>query len=91
MYSFSDFSSRQSFVGNVANPDRAEVRQPGLRTHRGKFRNVDLDFVAGKLIGPALNRGKVVIQPAGGVVWSVAKAGCTLDCGFFFFVAIRLF
>src|ERR1017187_10238284 len=32
----------------VANSDGAEVRQPGLGTHRGKFRNVDLDLVAGK-------------------------------------------
>ena len=70
------FQLQARLVGDIANPDGAEVGQSRLGTHGGEFGNIDLNLVAGKLIGPAFYRWKLMIQPASGVVWSVAEAGC---------------
>jgi hypothetical protein len=60
-------------VGHVTYPDGPKIRQVRLRTHGGKFRNVDFDFVSRKLIGKRLDLRKLMIETRFRVVGRVAK------------------
>jgi len=69
------FQLETVFVGSVGDGDAAEVGKSGFRADRGEFGIVDDDFVAGKLIRPGLNRGKIVVEPGfrmiGRVTWGL--------------------
>jgi len=55
------FQLEAKFIRTVANRDRAEIRQAGLRTDRSEFGRGDRDFVTGKLIRPAFDTGQFCI------------------------------
>src|ERR1019366_9527835 len=52
------------FVGNVAQHQLAEIRQPGLGAHAAELRLYDLDFVIAELTGPGLDLRQRGIQSA---------------------------
>src|ERR1035438_2077861 len=51
-------------VGNVAQHQPAEIRQPRLRADAAELRLYDLDFVVAELVGPRLDLGQRGIQSA---------------------------
>src|SRR5207245_5546372 len=55
----------------VANRDRAEIRQAGLRTDRREFGRGDRDFVTGKLIRPAFDTGQFNIDAGFGMLFGI--------------------
>src|ERR1019366_7137266 len=58
------FQLQAPFVGNVAQHQLAEIRQPGFGADAGKLRQNDLDFVIAQLVGPCLDLGQRGIEAA---------------------------
>jgi hypothetical protein len=71
---FQRFQLQAQLIRDVAHLEHAEIRKPGLGTHRSEFRNIDDNFVIGELVGPGIDFGKAVVQPSFGVVFGVAGA-----------------
>jgi len=70
------FQLEASAARHVADGEGAKIGQAGLGTNGGQFRIVDHDFVAGELILPGFDRGKVEIKASFGVVVCVAWFLC---------------
>src|ERR1035441_390159 len=58
------FQLQAPLVGNVAQHQLAEIRQPGFGADAGELRQNDLDFVIAKLVGPGLDLGQRGIEAA---------------------------
>jgi len=65
------FQLEAKFIRTVANRDRAEIRQAGLRTDRSEFGRGDRDFVTGKLIRPAFDTGQFNIDAGFGMLFGI--------------------
>jgi len=65
------FQFEAKFIRTVANRDRAEIRQAGLRTDRREFWRGDRDFVTGKLIRPAFDTGQFNIDAGFGMLFGI--------------------
>src|ERR1022692_3238572 len=55
---FVRFQFQAQLVGNVAQHQLAEIRQPGFGANAGELRQNDLDFVIAQLVGPGLDLGQ---------------------------------
>jgi hypothetical protein len=62
------------FVWLIAQRDYAEIGQAGFGADGGELGIVDYDFVAGELVGPGFDLGKIGVEPGGGVLGRVAGA-----------------
>src|ERR1039457_5576920 len=58
------FQLQAPFVGNVAQHQLAEIRQPSLGAHAAELWLYDLDFVIAELVGPGLDLRQRGIQSA---------------------------
>src|SRR5665213_881255 len=57
------FQLQTKLVGDVVHRDRAEIGQAGFGTDRSKLRDVDLDFIAGKLVRPGFDFRQFCVDP----------------------------
>ena len=69
--SLQGFQFEAELIRPIADRDRAEVRQAGLRADRREFRHGDCNVVSGKLIGPAFDGGKFRVNAGPGVLFGV--------------------
>src|ERR1035437_401628 len=58
------FQLQAQLVGNVAQHQLAEIRQPGFGSHATELWLYDLNFVIAKLVGPGLDPGQCGIEAA---------------------------
>src|SRR5574340_791805 len=64
---FERLQFQAKLIRHVVQRDRPEIRQAGLGAHGGELRNGDFDFVAGVLVRPRLDAGKVGVNARAGV------------------------
>jgi hypothetical protein len=66
------FELEAALAGHVADGENAEVGQAGFGADAGQFGVVDFDLIAGKLVAPGFDGGKLKVQAGFGVIVSVA-------------------
>ncbi len=72
----SDLKLEAALAGHVANGEDAEVGQAGLGANAGQLGVVDLDLIAGKLIAPGFDGGKLEVEAGFRMIF-----GVTWFCG----------
>src|SRR5262249_43925891 len=68
---FQGFQFKTEAIRTISNGNDAEIRKPGLRTNRREFRHRDRNFIARKLIRPALDDWKLCVDSRLGVIFCV--------------------
>ena len=66
------FELEAALAGHVTDGEDAEVRQAGFGADAGQLGIVYFDFIAGKLVTPGFDGGKLEVQAGFGVIVGVA-------------------
>jgi hypothetical protein len=66
------FEFEAALAGHVADGENAEVGQAGFGADAGQFGVVDFNLVAGELVAPGFDGGKLEIEAGFGVIVGVA-------------------
>src|SRR6266568_2093754 len=74
---FQRFQLDAIFFGHVLDSDSAEVGEPGLGADGGVFGKSRGDNVAGKLIGPGLERGQFCVDAGASVLFGIIGHECS--------------
>lgn len=67
------FQLQATFVRHIANRQHSKIRQPGLRTHRRKFRIIHHNLITRKLVRPGLNLRKLRVQTSSCVLRRITR------------------